>query len=155
MYVVHPTHEFKCSLFIQKQLSILMALNISPSFRVRPREPHVPPLLPVPPQVEQDADVERVDGDQRNLFWKKICRVLLCDENMHLSVYFSPERRVQLSRVEPLCKYVWDQALSSHTWWRLEKRPYALQLCSPGCRPERGHRPERRAPLRPEKWSTP
>lgn len=48
-----------------------MALDVSSSFWIRPCETHVSPLASVPPQVEQDEQIEREDGDQWDLCSEK------------------------------------------------------------------------------------
>lgn len=53
-----------------------MALDISSSFWIRSCETHVSPLTSVPPQVEQDEQVESKDGDQGDLSLKGLVELL-------------------------------------------------------------------------------
>lgn len=48
-----------------------MAPDVSSSFWIGPCETHVSPLAPVPPQVEQDEQIESKDGDQWDLWLKR------------------------------------------------------------------------------------
>lgn len=63
-----------------------MALYVSSSFRIQSCETHVSPLTPVPPQVEQDANVESKYGDQWDLFEERLvefnCVVQVCSYNL-------------------------------------------------------------------------